>query len=313
MNSDTIWLQVPSAHLSTPEKINPEPKEKLKNISYKLSTLQNTNLPRISNISILLFFSELSTALANDIFNPFSETHNNYKYIEEKFKLKIELINLTGVKPSRTIPRLFNANIIKNNKYSSKIGITDTDMAKAINIGRQSAQRIKLNGAQLFIANGLGGENNSSLTALVYALMNIPQANFSKADNNNYQLIQEIPSQNKQPLTFPLEILGRFGNSEIATLTGSYLCCAHMGLPVLIDGLFSSIAALITTLLCPGSERWFIYSRTPDNYLESIIYNYLKIEPIQETGVALKNMAGIISTISLLKLACTQHNNNEIY
>ena len=128
-----------------------------------------------------------------------------------------------------------------------------------------------------------------------------------------HKLIQQALEQHKNKLTSPLEILRCLGSFEIAALTGSYLCCAHIGMPVLIDGIASAIAALITARLCPEAEQWFLYSHASTDPAHKLILKILGAQPLLQLNQDLDDIAGITSTLSLLHLACANHNEKIIF
>ena len=147
------------------------------------------------------------------------------------------------------------------------------------------------------------------LTAFFMNLETLKKDSFSaRKSKETVKLIQKSLTQHKDELTSPLEILRRLGSFELAALTGSYLCCAHMGMPVLIDGFASAVAALITAQICPEAEQWFLYSHTSNNPAHKLILKTLKAQPFLQLEKNIDNMAGITTALSLLHLSCANHN-----
>lgn len=238
---------------------------------------------------------------------------NKVQHIKgETVQAKIEVINLGNTANLNSITGIINSNIARcTANFSHTAAMNEQQLAKAINIGRQSAQRIKLRGAQLFIASEINNANTFSAIAITCALFNLSPEKLNELDAGKNKLIHEALNKHKDQLTSPLEILRCLGSFEIAALTGSYLCCAHMGMPILINGIASSVAALITTKLCPQAEQWFIYSQSSNNTTHTFILKNLKAKALLQgtmIDTRLDNFSAIITTLSLLQRACTLHS-----
>src|SRR5204862_8036562 len=61
-------------------------------------------------------------------------------------------------------------------------------------------------------------------------------------------------------LASPLESLRRLGGFEIAALAGSYLACAQLGVPVLVDGFIATSAAAVAVKLNEQIKPWLLYA-----------------------------------------------------
>jgi nicotinate-nucleotide--dimethylbenzimidazole phosphoribosyltransferase len=105
-----------------------------------------------------------------------------------------------------------------------------------------------------------------------------------------------------------LEALRRLGGFEIAALTGAYLACAHMALPVLVDGFISSVAALVATRLQPGVADWLLYSHASAETGHGAVLAALEARPLLDLGMRLGEGSGAAVAVPLLRLACTLHN-----
>ena len=230
---------------------------------------------------------------------------NKVQHIKEKtVQVKIEVINLGNTTNLNSITGIINSNIAScTTNFSHTAAMNEQQLAKAINIGRQSAQRIKLREAQLFIACEINNTNTFSAIAITCALFNLAPEQLNEQDTEKNKLIHQALNKHKEQLTSPLETLRCLGSFEIAALTGSYLCCAHMGLPILINGVASSVAALITAKVCPQAEKWFIYSQSSNNTTHAFILESLKANPLLQ-DTKLDNFPAIITVLSLLQRAC---------
>lgn len=315
MNQDTLWLQVPAAkpHPVNLLEVSTAP-DKLEYIATKLASLQRYESPYLEKINIILFVADHgieNQPITSEFLNKLSSTGDTNIAIANKLKAKIEIVNLGGKTNFKCIDGIIHSTLTTSTEdIFHAPAMSEEQFARAINIGRQSAQRIYLSEAQLFIASATKNRNIPSVYALTCALLDVQPEELVSLNSDQHKLILQALEKHKEQLTSPLEILRCLGSFEIAALTGSYLCCAHIGMPVLIDGLAAAIAAFITVKLCPGAEQWFLYSYTSTNPAHQLILKSLSAQPLLQLNETLDDIAGITNALSLLHLAC--ENNNEI-
>jgi len=323
LNSETLWLQIPAAKTpSIKQMAISSAADKLKYIAHTLAALQDNSIPYVGKPSIIFFVAEQGISLESKIDlvpSPLTELINIFS-IEKKvqsikkktIQAKIEVINLSNTETLNSITGIINSNIARcTANFSHTAAMNEQQLAKAINIGRQSAQRIKLKGEQVFIASEINNTNTFSAIAIICALFNMSPEQLNERDSEKNKLIHLALNKHKDQLTAPLDILRCLGSFEIAALTGSYLCCAHMGIPILINGIASAVAALITTKICHQAGRWFIYSQSSNNTTHAFILKTLKAKPLLQDTIIdtrLDNFSAIITALTLLQCACNQQS-----
>lgn len=323
MNEDTLWLQVPAAianyGIQRATEMHQENLTRpagslsdLKQIALKLAALQNTDYPCIDKVNIILFAADHGMAIEEmpafpqsvtaEMMKNFAHQGTFTRVLTNKPGAKLEIINLGTVANLDSMDGVINSILGPGTaNFCQEPAMNREQLSKAINVGRQTAQRIKLNGSQLFVAGEINIENTLAATAMTCALFDIlpeqlaaPGTGLNKKEAvHKTKIIRQALNHHKKQLNSPLEILRRLGGFEIAALTGSYLCCAHMGLPVLIDGYTSSVAAFIASQLCPGAEQWFLFSHTSAEPGHKIVLKALGAQPLLEHD---------------MRPACTMHN-----
>jgi nicotinate-nucleotide--dimethylbenzimidazole phosphoribosyltransferase len=194
--------------------------------------------------------------------------------------------------------------------------MTGHQLARALGAGRHAAERARLDGIQLFIGGEMGIGNTTAAAALTCALLDLPAGQVAgrgaglDADGlaHKTQVIQRaLDLHAAQPIT-PEAALRRLGGFEIAALAGAYVACAHMGMPVLIDGFISSAAALAAARLCDGAEQWFLYSHASAEFGHRRIIEALDARPLLDLGMRLGEGTGAAVAVPLLRMACQLHN-----
>lgn len=275
MNEDTLWLQAPAATQC---------------FDIQIESRHNRILAGAEQINMTLFAADhgvtreempaslQSNTMINKIFYDVSFTH----ILSDIFNIKVEVINLGSVVNMDSLDGVINQQLSTSTEnFCHKSAMNREQFSTAINIGRQSAQRAKLCNTEFFICSDINKENTIAATAILCALLNIsPEQLINANDGHTIALINKALNHHIENLNSPLEILRRLGGYEIAAMTGSYLCCAHMGLPVIVDGLTSATAALIAARLCPDAEKWFLFSATPEIQAHKIIVEILHMQSV---------------------------------
>jgi len=265
LNADTLWLQVPAAK------------------SGEKSTI-------FKNISIAIFFADHGVVIEENSVLPLTSTSkiisdiiNNNSSIRDlvsNHDAKIEILNLGTKNKLKHTEKINNLNIgFGTANFCHEPAMSHEQLSRAINAGRQLAQRQKLSDTQLLIGKDITTGSTISATAIACTLLSMPAEQIissykelnKKEIRCKIKLIRQALTFHQKHLKSTLEILRRLGSFEIAAMTGCYLSCAHMGLPVLIDSFSSFVAALIAEQLCPGAKHWFLFSDRLEDQRHTIL------------------------------------------
>lgn len=253
LNKYALWLNIPAA--VRPADVN----------------LNKNSLNQ--SVKTVVFYGDHGVAKENSYI---SSTKNNInennifpdislEYIHQEY------INLGSFLNQPLLEQSVNLNIGPGtSNFCRQSAMSHEQLYRAMNSGRQVAQRIKLGGTQQYIGKAAGQGSTLSTRAISCALLEKKPfqmfINANKTFNDENKLIQQALSYHKKHFKSVLEILRRLGGFEITALVGSYLSCAHMGITIIIHDFISSIAALITLHLCPEAEQWLIYSVNSEKY-----------------------------------------------
>ncbi|MDO4411769.1 5,6-dimethylbenzimidazole synthase [Cutibacterium sp.] len=80
----------------------------------------------------------------------------------------------------------------------------------------------------------------------------------------------------------PEHLLAALGGPEFAVLAGICLGAAQAGSPIVLDGLATSVAALLATKLSPGLQGWLVASHASREYAHQAVLAELGLEPLME-------------------------------
>jgi nicotinate-nucleotide--dimethylbenzimidazole phosphoribosyltransferase len=195
--------------------------------------------------------------------------------------------------------------------------MTFEQLESALQIGCNAIDRIQQNDQKpLFIGGEMGIANTTSATALACCALNLPAERLTGAGTgldmqgiaHKTRVIAQALALHCNKVDSPLESLRRLGGFEIVALTGAYLRCAQIGIPVLIDGFISTVAALMAVSMIPETQRWFIYSHVSEEKGHRIILQHLNARPLLDLQMRLGEGSGAAVAIHLLRSACQLHN-----
>lgn len=187
---------------------------------------------------------------------------------------------------------------------------------QAMAAGRDAVTRAQAQGSHLFIGGEVGIANTTSAAAIACALLNETPARLAgpgtgldeQGLQRKVRVIEQALAHHGAVLTDTESILQYLGGFEIIALVGAYVNCAQQGIPVMIDGYISSIAALAAERLCPGVKDWFLYGHRSAEPGHARVLAALDGTPLLALDMRLGEGTGAATAVPLIRLACALHN-----
>ncbi|MES2821514.1 MAG: nicotinate-nucleotide--dimethylbenzimidazole phosphoribosyltransferase [Pseudomonadota bacterium] len=189
-------------------------------------------------------------------------------------------------------------------------------LALALAAGRDSLDRAREAGVELYLAGEMGIGNTTAASALACALLDCPAQALvgpgtgldSAGMARKAEVIERALVLHGAGLDSPLEVLRRLGGFEIAALVGAYLACAQQGVPALVDGFICSVAALLAVRINPDCRPWLLFAHCGAEPGHRRVLHSLDAEPLLDLGLRLGEGSGAALAVPLLQLACRLHN-----
>jgi nicotinate-nucleotide--dimethylbenzimidazole phosphoribosyltransferase len=186
----------------------------------------------------------------------------------------------------------------------------------ALQAGADAARRAFEEGADLFIGGEMGIANTTAAAALACALLAVgperlagPGTGLDAAGVAHKQaVIRRALALHAGGLDAPEDILRRLGGFEIAALAGAYLHAAALGLPVLVDGFISSVAALLAVRMQPACRDWLLFGHRSAEPGHRLVLEALEAVPVLDLGMRLGEGSGAAAALPVLRAACALHN-----
>ncbi|MGM7342832.1 nicotinate-nucleotide--dimethylbenzimidazole phosphoribosyltransferase, partial [Acinetobacter baumannii] len=134
--------------------------------------------------------------------------------------------------------------------FAKQAAMNADECRAALELGKKSVDTAKANGADIYIAGEMGIGNTCSASALACLLLNDTAEQLTGvgtgigADQlrHKIEVIEKaIELHHKHVIGDVFKTLCAVGGLEIAAITGAYIRCAQVGLPVIVDGFISSV------------------------------------------------------------------------
>jgi nicotinate-nucleotide--dimethylbenzimidazole phosphoribosyltransferase len=237
----------------------------------------------------------------------------------------LEVVNLGTVNDPGDWPNVVRAVVVPSTaNFAVEPAMSEAQLAQAMQAGRDSVLRALEQGAQVFIGGEMGIANTTSAAAVACALLGatpkelagpgtgLDHAGVAHKAEVIWRALElhgfDASNHEKWGGENTLKVLRSVGGFEIAALTGAYLACAQHGLPVLVDGYISSVAALVAVRYNPAVGDWLLYAHASAEPGHSRVLATLEAQPLLNLGMRLGEGSGAATALPLLRLACALHN-----
>jgi nicotinate-nucleotide--dimethylbenzimidazole phosphoribosyltransferase len=300
----------------------------LEQLAVRLAALQGVERPSLDRVAIAIFAGDHGIAVENVSAFPQAVTGEMVKnfarggaaisVLARTLSANLEVVNLGTVNEPGELPGVVRAVIAPSTaNFAQDAAMTEAQLAQALQAGRDSVLRARQNGAQLFIGGEMGIANTTAATALACALLGAsPQQLAGPGTGLDHagvarktRVLENALLLHHAHFATPWECLRRVGGFEIAALTGAYLSCAQLGLPVLVDGFIATAAALAAVRIAPDCGAWLFYAHGSAEPGHAHLLAALDAQPLLRLGMRLGEGSGAAVALPLMRLACALHND----
>lgn len=298
----------------------------LEDIAVRFAAIQKTEQPLIDKVWVSVFAADhgiaeesvsafpqsVTAEMVKNFINTGAAVNVLCNYVKAEFEVidvgLLKAVNEPGIIAARA------GNATEN--FAKQAAMTEVQMQIALTAGKSAVQRAIKQQVQLFIGGEMGITNTTSASAIAVALTGINAEQLTGSGTGltddevqrKAKIIQDAVKLHQKFLENALKILQYLGGFEIAALVGAYIYAAQQGLPVLIDGFISSVAALLAVKLNPQTNVWFFYAHCSQEKGHQRVLEQLKARPLLDLNMRLGEGSGAVTAIPLLQMACKLHN-----
>ena len=199
--------------------------------------------------------------------------------------------------------------------------MTREQALQAISVGVDLVKELKTQGYRLLVSGEMGIGNTTTSSALVAALLNLPAetvtgrgAGLSDAGlHRKIWAIERAITVNKPDPRDPLDVLSKLGGLDICGMAGLFIGGAIHGVPVIIDGFISAVAALLAQKLCPGCDVAMIPSHCSEEPAAKRVLMVLNTYPIIFANMRLGEGTGGVCLLPLLDMALAVYGGHATF
>lgn len=185
----------------------------------------------------------------------------------------------------------------------------------AIEAGMEKACELKKKGYHILATGEMGIGNTTTSSAMSAVLLDVPVEEVtgrgaglsSEGLQRKIEVIRRAITYNRPDPHDPVDVLAKVGGFDIAGLTGVFLGGASCGMPVVIDGFISAVAALTAVRIAPACAPYILASHVSKEPASRMLLDVLGKEPFLTCEMCLGEGSGAVALFPLLDFA------SEIY
>ena len=256
---------------------------RLEEIAAKLSSITGTLTPCIDKRCILVFAADNGVYVEGVASAPQAVTAiqtinilngaTGVGVLAKRFNTDIIVADV-GVDADLSHERLINMKVRKSTgNIVKEPAMTKDEAEKAIDAGIKLVGMAKKDGYQAIGTGEMGIGNTTTSSAVLSALLGLSGSEIDRVVGrgaglsdinfeNKKRIIKEALRFHSPDQKDPVDILQKAGGLDLAALTGVYIGAAYYGLPVVIDGFISAVAALCAARLSPTVKDYMFASHS---------------------------------------------------
>ena len=301
---------------------------KLESIAIQLSGITGEIFPSIDQKAIIVMAADHGVYEEGVTSNPqvvtFAQTLNIAKgitgvgTIAKVSGAKIVTVDI-GVKEE--IPSDVGVIIRKIKKGSDNMAkgpaMTREEAIKALEVGIEIANAEIQNGVNLLGTGEMGIGNTTPSTAILSVLANCDPKEITGRGAglgqgglaHKIEVIRNAIATNQPDPTDGIDVLVKVGGLEIGGMAGVMLAAAANRVPVVVDGLISTVSALIAASIEPKVKDYLITSHATEEPGGIIASELLGKEPMLMMDMCLGEGSGAALAFPIIEAACSMMKN----
>lgn len=194
--------------------------------------------------------------------------------------------------------------------------MTREQAQSAVNTGIQLARELSQNGTDIIITGEMGIGNTTTSAAVASVILGIsPEraagrgAGLDSAGlSRKIDAVKRAIAVNQPDSSDPFDLLSKLGGFDIAGMTGLFLGGAECGIPVVIDGVISAVAACLAEMAAPGCRDFMLPSHVSNEPAAPLLLEKLGLKAPITAGLHLGEGTGGVMLLPLLDGALAVYN-----
>ncbi len=288
-------------------------------LTAKLGQIQNSVYPKLEKTAVLVLCAdngiveegvsqsgmEVTAACAKNI----SRGKSSVAVMAEKIGADVVTVDI-GIAEESKIEGLVDRKIrCGSRNFLKEPAMTEEELGKALDTGKALAREMKEKGYDAVCIGEMGIGNTTTCAAVGASLLNLPvsvcvgrgaglsDSGLEKKKNVIESAISKYDLYNADTL----KVLQCVGGYDICGMAGVFIGARECGLPVILDGVVSLVAALAASRLEGGIEEVLIPSHKSREPVAIKALEALKLCPVIDADMALGEGTGAVMMAGLLQ------------
>ncbi len=251
------------------------------------------------------------------VMNNFTKGTTGVCVLAKKEEVDLTIVDV-GVNADFHNPQIINKKIAYGTKNIAKEpAMTRVETIKAIEIGIETADRLCSEGYNLFGTGEMGVGNTTTSAAVLSVLLgiNVDSAVGKGSGLTDEQLknkkivVRQAIAVNSPKKEDIVDVISKVGGFDIAGICGCFLGAARNGVPIVIDGLISSVAALCAYRLNKNVRDYIFPSHLSAEPGMVHVMKEIGLEPMLNLKMRLGEGSGCPLAFNIIETAMYTINN----
>lgn len=217
-----------------------------------------------------------------------------------------------GINTDMQLQKLLNRRIAAGTQdISLGAAMSKQQATDAIQYGIDLVKSLKEDGYTILLTGEMGIGNTTTSSAMASVMLGVAPAVVtgkgaglsSNGLLHKIEVIETAIAINRPNSDDALDVLAKLGGFDIAGLVGIFLGGAIHRIPVIADGLISSVAALCATRLCSSAKQAILASHASAEPAGRLLLDALELSPFITAGMYLGEGSGAVAALPLLDMA----------
>ncbi len=218
------------------------------------------------------------------------------------------------------LPQVINCKVAMGTEdFTKGAAMTKQQAIAAIKAGMKVANECVDQGYNLLATAEMGIGNTTSTAAIASAILGLPPeltVGRGSGINDARMIIKRNVVTDGLKINVPnpddaLDVLSKVGGYDHAGLAGMILAGAQRGIPIMVDGVNATAAALIAYGINPACTAYMFCSHLSEEISHGKMLEMLKLHPIVDAGMRLGEGTGASLAIVILQMALDVYNQAE--
>ncbi|MDE6880473.1 MAG: nicotinate-nucleotide--dimethylbenzimidazole phosphoribosyltransferase [Oscillospiraceae bacterium] len=192
---------------------------------------------------------------------------------------------------------------------------------RAVLAGVGLVREQKERGVRLLATGEMGIGNTTTTSAVACVLLDRPAKDLTgrgaglsdQGLRRKIWAVETAITANRPDPLDSLDVLAKVGGFDLAGLCGVFLGGAAYRVPVLMDGLISTVAALCAVRLCPETKKALLASHVSAEPAGQLVLDQLGKKPLITAEMRLGEGTGAVAAIPLLDMALALYRDGTTF